>query len=244
MVQYSRQSQKWCKRQIVEKAKRLFRRKKAGSGSRQEGLGPFATETTAQAAAGVPTGRGVSSSSHTTDTASQEAARAPPPGQGVSSSSHTTETAAQEAAVPSTKGDALDPQLTEAEARPPATAATPLLSSKNAPIWNQALQDFQQNYGDKYDWLVAGINRDNKACVLEWDGLFHPTPQKLTNHRPDEMPNAVIERVKAHLPSLSLVKGAAMSLAALDPHKVAPAVCAGVFFTIEVRLVCFFVGAS
>lgn len=46
---------------------------------------------------------------------------------------------------------------------------------------------------------------------------------------------AIVQRAKQYLPSLASVRGIAMTAAALDPHKIAPIVCASVFFTIEVR---------
>lgn len=290
----SRKSQKPYGRRIVEKAKKLVGRKKADSDPRQEDLRPPATETTAQAAAGCPTGQEASLSPHTTETVAQEAAvpptkedalspqttetvasgaAVPPTTLGNGSSQHATETATQEKvilptrrgdrlsqttetavevtavplqeqdalrphttettaqvpAVPPTRQDALNPRPTPAEALHPATAATPSLSSKNAKIWNQALQHFQQNHEKKYGWLVAGIGRDDKTCIQKWNGLFDPVvPQKLNNE------SHAVQGAQRWLPTLGLLRSVGLVVTRLDPHQVAPYVVAGVFFSIEV----------
>lgn len=56
---------------------------------------------------------------------------------------------------------------------------------------------------------------------------------KLDTAKPEE--KAVVQRWKQYLPSLAAARGIAMTAAALDPHKIAPIVCACVFFSIDVR---------
>lgn len=104
----------------------------------------------------------------------------------------------------------------------------PLLRAKDAPIWNQALQTLKAENPEMHKEL-----EETKISLLEsrerkLDELF-----RLDTARPQE--KAVVQRLKQYLPSLVAVRGVAMTAAALDPHKIAPIVCACVFFSIDVR---------
>ena len=98
------------------------------------------------------------------------------------------------------------------------------LRAKNAPIWNQALRTLEEMYKQ----LVDTQNSLRESHERKLDELF-----RLDTAKPQE--KAVAQRLKQYLPSLVAVRGIAMTAAALDPHKIAPIVCACVFFSIDVR---------
>jgi hypothetical protein len=102
------------------------------------------------------------------------------------------------------------------------------LRTKNAPIWNAVLETLKEKYPEMYQELEK-----TKSCLTDsrerkTDELF-----KLDIGKPEE--KAIVQRMKQYLPSLAAVRGIAMAAAAWDPHKVAPIVCACVFFSIDVR---------
>jgi hypothetical protein len=255
MDQQSLKGQDSRLRRRVEKVKSLVRGKKVKSDPQREDLPIPATDTTLQPAAWAIVDQGSKTSLHATESVARETVVSLPrenasspqstetahlgtivapmtPGSG--SGEHTTRPAAQLTSEPPMSQEALNPQPRAAEALPSMTATTPLLYSKNAPIWNQTLPKFQEDYANEYAFLVAGIGKNDKACIQNWNGLFDPkVPQKLSDHKPGEQSHAIVQRVKRYLPSLSLVKGVTMTFAAMDPHKTAPYICAGVFFAIE-----------
>ena len=105
------------------------------------------------------------------------------------------------------------------------------LRAKNAPIWNQALQTLKQENPEMHkelEELEKNKNGLRDFHERKLDELF-----RLDTAKPQE--KAVVQRLKQCLPSLVAVRGIAMTAAALDPHKIAPIVCACVFFSIDVR---------
>ena len=111
---------------------------------------------------------------------------------------------------------------------------TPLrlwLRAKNAPIWNQALETLKQENPEMHKVLEEleknkhGLRESHERKL---DELF-----RLDTAKPQE--KAVVQRLKQYLPSLVAVRGIVMTAAALDPHKIAPIVCACAFLSIEVR---------
>jgi hypothetical protein len=102
------------------------------------------------------------------------------------------------------------------------------LRTKNAPIWNAVLETLKEENTEMYQKL-----EETKSCLTDsrkrkTDELF-----KLDTGKPEE--KAIVQRMKQYLPSLAAVRSIAMAAAAWDPHKVAPIVCACVFFSIDVR---------
>lgn len=105
------------------------------------------------------------------------------------------------------------------------------LRAKDAPIWNQALQILKQENPEMHkelEKLEETKNSLRKSHERRIDELF-----RLDTAKPQE--KAVVQTLKQYLPSLAAVRGIAMTAAALDPHKIAPIVCACVFFSIDVR---------
>ena len=105
------------------------------------------------------------------------------------------------------------------------------LRAKDAPIWNEALQTLRKDNPEMHKVLEE--LEKTKDSLLEsrerkTDELF-----KLDTVKPEE--KAVVQRWKQYLPTLVAVRGIAMTAAALDPHQIAPIVCACVFFSIDVR---------
>ena len=105
------------------------------------------------------------------------------------------------------------------------------LRAKDAPIWNEVLQTLRKDNPEMHKVLEE--LEKTKDSLLEsrerkTDELF-----KLDTAKPEE--KAVVQRWKQFLPTLVAVRGIAMTAAALDPHKIAPIVCACVFFSIDVR---------
>ncbi|KAF7507433.1 hypothetical protein GJ744_010492 [Endocarpon pusillum] len=72
---------------------------------------------------------------------------------------------------------------------------------------------------------------ETKNSLLEFRERKTDEFFKLDTAKPEE--RAVVQRWNQYLPSLAAVRGIAMTAAALDPHKIAPIVCACVFFSID-----------
>ena len=108
------------------------------------------------------------------------------------------------------------------------TQACLWLRAKDAPIWNQALQTLKEENPEMHKEL-----EETKNCLLESRERKSNEFFKLDTAKPQE--KAVVQRCKQYLPSLIAVRGIALTAAALDPHKIAPIVCACVFFSIDVR---------
>ena len=78
---------------------------------------------------------------------------------------------------------------------------------------------------EELEKTIKGLRESHERKI---DELF-----QLDTAKPQE--KAVVQRLKQYLPSLVAVRGIAMTAAALDPYKIAPIVCACVFFSIDVR---------
>ena len=102
------------------------------------------------------------------------------------------------------------------------------LRAKHAPIWNEALQTLKEENPKMHKELEETKNSLLESREMKADEFF-----ELDTAKPEE--RAVVQRWKQYLPSLAAARGIAMTAAALDPHKIAPIVCACVFFSIDVR---------
>lgn len=109
----------------------------------------------------------------------------------------------------------------------------PLLHEKSAPIWNNALDKLKTLHPERYAALEDTIREipDSKAS-----DIFDKIPKRILGN---SATNEVVQRMKQFLPSLAALRGIAMTAAALDPHKIAPIVCASVFFSIDVSFLNF-----
>ncbi len=102
------------------------------------------------------------------------------------------------------------------------------LQSNNTPKWNNALQALRENNPEMHKELEETKKSLEASQNRNTDEFF-----RLDIAKPQE--KAVVQRWKRYLPSFADVRGIAMTAAAWDPHKVAPIVCACVFFSIDVR---------
>ncbi|KAI1170236.1 hypothetical protein F4777DRAFT_584117 [Nemania sp. FL0916] len=120
----------------------------------------------------------------------------------------------------------------EVEDAPPAPqlpATNPETDDKN-PIWSQSVQRFAQEKPKLYELMKDLIGKFEYQSIDDWDTWENGTQDDWTQ---DESKNKWIRQCKAYLPSFRAVKGSAMAVSNLDPHKVAPLVTAGVFAAVE-----------
>jgi len=122
-----------------------------------------------------------------------------------------------------------DPQMPETNHPKPSHAPKTSTSAQcQAPIWSRAITSFKQTHPDDYKSLGEAIGTFPNSEDLS--GL-RTTPAL---EKPKQWRNAWIMRLQNYLPSLRTIKALAMELSNLDPHKVAPHICAAIFFAIEV----------
>ena len=99
--------------------------------------------------------------------------------------------------------------------------------SDRAQIWSEAVKTWETKYAEKYEELQKRKTKLDNSRIKNVDKIFG-----LTEETPDS--KATLQRVKRYLPSLGVFKALVMTAANLDPHKVAPIVCASIFFSLEV----------
>ena len=99
--------------------------------------------------------------------------------------------------------------------------------SPGAMIWYEALKTLQRNDPEKYkvlDKVLENVSTPKNDEVSELYELGESKPES----------KALLLRAKAILPSLGTTRAVAMTIANVDPHKIAPYVVAGAFFIIDV----------
>ena len=99
--------------------------------------------------------------------------------------------------------------------------------SERTPRWNDAVNMWKAENPkgcDELETMTAGVMKSTiqRADILS---LFQPA---------SESSKQIIARSKRWQPTLAALRGIGMSVAALDPHKIAPIICASVFFSIDV----------
>ena len=99
--------------------------------------------------------------------------------------------------------------------------------SSSAMIWHEALKTLQKNDPEKYKVLDKVLENVSTPKNDEVSKLY-----ELSESKPES--KALLLRAKAILPSLSTTRVVAMTIANMDPHKIAPYVVAGTFFIIDV----------
>ena len=139
----------------------------------------------------------------------------------VSDPAHTVPPAAAPQVTPSV-GTLAGPVTAAAEQTP----SESLWYSERTPIWNNAVKKWRAENPKgclELERMTAGV----KSPIQRADflSLFQPAsdPSKQT-----------AARLKRWQPTLAAVRGIGMSVAALDPHMIAPIICASVFFSIDV----------
>ena len=116
-------------------------------------------------------------------------------------------------------------------AGPVMAAAEPTASgspwySKRTPIWNDAVKLWKAENPEgclELETMTAGM----KSLVQGADFLSQFQPASKSSKQ-------IAARLKRWQPTLAAVRGIGRSVAALDPHKIAPIICASVFFSIDV----------
>lgn len=141
--------------------------------------------------------------------------------------SQTQDPAAHGALAPQTAFDSITPA--EAAVLPKLDDPAPVPPTK-APIWSAAVLDFRTVLSDEYAQLeTPGSEVGFDKLVLD-----QRLPQTLEAVEAKSN-NMYVRRLKEWLPALDSTKDFSMTLAGLDPHKLAPYIVAGSFFVIEVR---------
>lgn len=106
--------------------------------------------------------------------------------------------------------------------QPGALVAT--LDSRRTPILKEVLKDLETKYPEAYGTLKQAVgdavNGPSQAAnALAGDG------EAMTKFR---------SRLKKYQSTIAALRGISMSIADLDPHKIAPLICASVFFSMDV----------
>ncbi|KAL1595121.1 hypothetical protein SLS60_009808 [Paraconiothyrium brasiliense] len=112
-------------------------------------------------------------------------------------------------------------QFTEVAIRPQQTPG--------AEKWLEFLKALKRDEPEKYETLDNILTSINIPTNDQIESLFQSN-----DHNPES--KVLLLRVKAVLPSLSAVRGVAMTIANVDPHKIAPYVVAGSFFLFDIFL--------
>ena len=100
--------------------------------------------------------------------------------------------------------------------------------SEKTPKWNEAVEEWKAGHVEEFDELMRSAKAANESAADEsGDWLFKLRPaEKSSKH--------TAARLKRWQPVLASVRGIAMTASAADPHKIAPIVCASVFFGLDV----------
>jgi hypothetical protein len=127
------------------------------------------------------------------------------------------------------EGENLSLDTQENEQGPP---SRPSPRTPKAPIWNGILEEKNEDgptFATEVEKMKSG------ADIERWNGWFGldvpAKAQKIDQHSKEV---GWVQRIKRYLPSLAAVRSVAMPITALDPHKVAPIICASVLFAAEV----------
>ena len=121
---------------------------------------------------------------------------------------------------------------TSLESQAQSTAAEPMLSksrwySKRTPKWNDAVQKWRAEDPNGYLELESMTEEMIKSPIERTDALSRFQPA-------DTSSKQITARLKRWQLTLGAIRGIVMSVAALDPHKIAPMICAAAFFSIDV----------
>ena len=99
--------------------------------------------------------------------------------------------------------------------------------SERTPKWNDAVNMWRVENRKGYLELEKMTDGVTKSPIEKADALFRLQPaSKSSKH--------ITARLKRWQPTFAAIRGISMTAAALDPHKIAPIICASVFFSIDV----------
>ncbi|KAI9659856.1 MAG: hypothetical protein M1821_001208 [Bathelium mastoideum] len=105
--------------------------------------------------------------------------------------------------------------------------------SEKTPKWNEAVKQWKAGLGEKkFAELVRSAKAANGSAADEsGDWLCKLRPA-------EESSKQTTARLKRWTPVLASVRGIAMTASAADPHKIAPIVCASLFFGLDILFNC------
>ena len=105
------------------------------------------------------------------------------------------------------------------------------LRNRYAPIFNDAFKALKTKQPMQYTALESTINEIPDSPNERADHIFDKLPKSILKNSET---NETVQRRKRFLPSLAALRGITMAAAALDPHKIAPILCASIFFSVDV----------
>ena len=100
-----------------------------------------------------------------------------------------------------------------------------------AQLWIQAAASFKKDMTEDYKQLEIPNRYDGFVKLVLEQSL--PDTLQVAEKKVN---NVYVRRLKEWLPALGTVKTLSMTLATLDPHKLAPYIVAGSFFLVEVSI--------
>ncbi|KAI2607977.1 hypothetical protein GGR54DRAFT_390625 [Hypoxylon sp. NC1633] len=109
------------------------------------------------------------------------------------------------------------------------TPSQPIWHPTRPPLWNAAVESWRKENPQEYAELGKIIPRGNESRDVRAEHLFQYKPL-------DKCSKETPARLKRWLPALAAIRGIAMAVAATDPYRIAPIICASVFFSIDILL--------
>ena len=117
------------------------------------------------------------------------------------------------------------PALAAAEPMSPQS----LWYSNRTPKWNDAVNKWMAENPEGYLELEKMTEATTKSPIERLDALSLFQPASKSSRQ-------IPARFKRWQSTFAAIRGIGMSIAALDPHKIAPIICASVFFSIDVSI--------
>lgn len=119
-------------------------------------------------------------------------------------------------------------------AQPEQSPTQSVWHSESAPQWNTAVIQWKIEDPNEFVGMQKLGIEISESPIDNMNKTFRFQESEKTSKQ-------TVARIKRWLPVLSAVRGIAMTAAALDPHKIAPIVCASVFFSIDVSIPLFMI---
>ncbi|KAI4906472.1 hypothetical protein J4E90_010546 [Alternaria incomplexa] len=102
------------------------------------------------------------------------------------------------------------------------------LTIRNAEKWHEALKTLKDKHEHEYDYIDL-VLRETQG--LHSTAIDRTLPEYIQQ---DPKSNDIVRRAKRWLPTMASVRSVVMPIAALDPYKIAPIICAGFFAIAEI----------
>ncbi|KAI9689730.1 MAG: hypothetical protein M1822_009612 [Bathelium mastoideum] len=104
--------------------------------------------------------------------------------------------------------------------------------SEKTPKWNEAVEKWKAQQGEEFAELMRSAKVANGSAADEsGDWLFKLRPVEKSSKQ-------TVARLKRWRPVLADVRGIAMTTSAVDPHNIAPIVCASLLFGLDILFNC------